>query len=140
MSDEPEIPVPPEPTTHDILKALLAQTESLNGAINKSAPFTAPSVQEQGEQLAKEIEKSLLELHQVFLDMAVMVEAQGEQMDDIEHHVVNAPHHVKDGTKSLHSAKGYQGSSRKWFCIGFIQLMLTILVIIIPIATSLFHS
>ena len=36
---------------------------------------------------AKEIEKSLLELHQVFLDMAVMVEAQGEQMDDIEHHV-----------------------------------------------------
>ena len=30
MSDSPEIPVPPEPTTHDILKALLAQMESLN--------------------------------------------------------------------------------------------------------------
>ncbi len=29
MSDEPEIPVPPEPTTHDILKALLAQKESV---------------------------------------------------------------------------------------------------------------
>ncbi|KAL3565032.1 hypothetical protein D5086_033078 [Populus alba] len=46
---------------------------------------------------AKEIEKSLLELHQVFLDMAVMVEAQGEQMDDIEHHVLKASHYVKDG-------------------------------------------
>lgn len=34
MSDEPEIPVPPEPTTH-VLKALLAQKESLNRAINK---------------------------------------------------------------------------------------------------------
>ena len=42
MSDEPEIPVPPEPTTFDILKALLAQKESLNRAINKSAPSTAP--------------------------------------------------------------------------------------------------
>ncbi|MCL7043261.1 hypothetical protein MKW94_013568 [Papaver nudicaule] len=47
---------------------------------------------------AKEIEKSLLELHQVFLDMAVMVEAQGEQMDNIEHHVVNAAHYVMNGS------------------------------------------
>ncbi|KAJ8622758.1 hypothetical protein MRB53_031287 [Persea americana] len=89
---------------------------------------------------AKEIEKSLLELHQVFLDMAVMVEAQGEQMDDIEHHVVNAAHYVKDGTKSLHIAKDYQRSSRKWMCIGLILLLLIILVIIIPVATSLSHS
>ncbi|KAE8664712.1 SYP124 protein [Hibiscus syriacus] len=57
---------------------------------------------------AMEIEKSLLELHQVFLDMAVMVEAQGEQMDDIERHVMNASHYVKDGAKELNSAKQYQ--------------------------------
>lgn len=42
MSDEPEIPVPPEPTTH-VLKALLAQKESLNRAINKPARNLAPS-------------------------------------------------------------------------------------------------
>ncbi|KAF3441207.1 hypothetical protein FNV43_RR15120 [Rhamnella rubrinervis] len=85
---------------------------------------------------AKEIEKSLLELHQVFLDMAVMVEAQGEQMDDIEHHVLNASHYVKDGTKQLHTAKDYQRSSRKCMCIGLILILLLILVIVIPIATS----
>ncbi|CAK7341317.1 unnamed protein product [Dovyalis caffra] len=89
---------------------------------------------------AKEIEKSLLELHQVFLDMAVMVEAQGEQMDDIEHHVLNASHYVKDGTKKLNSAKAYQRSSRKWMCIGIILLLIIILVIVIPIATSFSHS
>jgi len=89
---------------------------------------------------AKEIEKSLLELHQVFLDMAVMVEAQGEQMDDIEHHVLNASHYVKDGTKELKSAKGYQKSSRKWMCIGIILLLIIILVIVIPIATTFSHS
>ncbi|KZV21077.1 syntaxin-related protein KNOLLE [Dorcoceras hygrometricum] len=46
---------------------------------------------------AKEIERSLLELHQIFLDMAVMVEAQGEQMDDIEHHVMNAAQYTRTG-------------------------------------------
>ncbi|GJV58902.1 syntaxin-related protein KNOLLE, partial [Tanacetum coccineum] len=51
--------------------------------------------------VAKEMEISLLELHQVFLDMVVMVESQGEQMDDIEHHVINAAHYVNDGTKNL---------------------------------------
>ncbi|KAF9661146.1 hypothetical protein SADUNF_Sadunf19G0037400 [Salix dunnii] len=89
---------------------------------------------------AKEIEKSLLELHQVFLDMAVMVEAQGEQMDDIEHHVLNASHYVKDGAKELKSAKDHQTSSRKWMCIGIILLLIIILVIVIPIATSFSYS
>lgn len=31
-----------------------------------------------------ELEKSLTELHQIFLDMAVLVEAQGEMIDNIE--------------------------------------------------------
>lgn len=89
---------------------------------------------------AKEVEKSLLELHQVFLDMAVMVEAQGEKMDDIEHHVLHASHYVKDGNKNLQSAKHYQKSSRKWMCIGIILLLILILVIVIPVATSLSSS
>ncbi|KAJ1401393.1 Target SNARE coiled-coil-like proteiny domain [Sesbania bispinosa] len=89
---------------------------------------------------AKEVEKSLLELHQVFLDMAVMVEAQGEKMDDIEHHVLHASHYVKDGTKNLQTAKKYQRSSRKWMCIGIILLLILILVIVIPIATSFSSS
>ncbi|KAI9120606.1 hypothetical protein K1719_007639 [Acacia pycnantha] len=89
---------------------------------------------------AKEVEKSLLELHQLFLDMAVMVEAQGEKMDDIEHHVLHASHYVKDGTKNLQTAKKYQRSSRKWMCIGIILLLILILVIVIPIATSFSSS
>ncbi|PWA37195.1 Syntaxin/epimorphin, conserved site-containing protein [Artemisia annua] len=89
---------------------------------------------------AKEIETSLLELHQVFLDMAVMVEAQGEKMDDIEHHVMNAAHYVNDGTKNLKTAKGYQRSSRKCMCVGVILLLIIILVILIPVLTSVSNS
>ncbi|CAG7900097.1 unnamed protein product [Brassica rapa] len=89
---------------------------------------------------AKEIEKSLLELHQVFLDMAVMVEAQEEQMDEIEHHVMSAGHYVKDGAKELKTAKNHQRSSRKWMCVGIIVLLLIILVVVIPILTSFTSS
>lgn len=97
------------------------------------------AVQEiQGRQdAARELERSLLELHQVFLDMAVMVEAQGEQMDDIERHVASAGNYVKDGAKELGSAKAYQRSSRKWLCIGIILLLLLVLVVIVPIAATL---
>ncbi|KAL6532388.1 hypothetical protein OROGR_014358 [Orobanche gracilis] len=89
---------------------------------------------------AREIENSLLELHQIFLDMAVMVEAQGEQMDDIEHHVINASHHVSDGTKNLKIAKDNQKSSRRCLCIGIIFLLVIILLVVIPIATSFSKS
>nr|GMD84386.1 syntaxin-112-like [Ipomoea batatas] len=53
----------------------------------------------------KEIQKSLAELHQVFLDMAVMVETQGEQMNNIEQNVANGGAYVKDGAEELNRAK-----------------------------------
>ncbi|KAK1316741.1 Syntaxin-related protein KNOLLE [Acorus calamus] len=89
---------------------------------------------------ARELERSLLELHQVFLDMAVLVEAQSDQLDDIQHHVFTTSHYVKDGAKELKGAKGYQRSSRKWMCIGIIIFLLIILIIIIPIFTSFANS
>jgi hypothetical protein len=52
---------------------------------------TIREIQERHDTV-KEIEKNLLELHQIFLDMAVLVEAQGEQLNDIESQVtINAP-------------------------------------------------
>ncbi|KAJ0970024.1 hypothetical protein J5N97_022901 [Dioscorea zingiberensis] len=44
---------------------------------------TLKEIQERHDTV-KEIEKKLLHLHQVFMDMAVLVEAQGEMLDNIE--------------------------------------------------------
>ncbi|XP_019180044.1 PREDICTED: syntaxin-related protein KNOLLE [Ipomoea nil] len=100
---------------------------------------TVEEIQDRHEG-AKEIERSLLELHQIFMDMAVMVETQGEQLDDIHHHVINASQYVNDGAKDLKTAKMHQKSSRKWMCIGIFLLLIIILLIIIPIATSFAKS
>lgn len=39
---------------------------------------------------AEEVEGGLLELQQLFLDMAALVESQGARVDDIEQHVAAA--------------------------------------------------
>jgi syntaxin 1B/2/3 len=50
---------------------------------------TLAEIQERNRAV-KDLEASLLELHQIFLDMAVLVEAQGEMLDNIEQQVGNA--------------------------------------------------
>lgn len=39
------------------------------------------------QRAVRDLEQSLLEVHQIFLDMAVLVEVQGEMLDNIEHQV-----------------------------------------------------
>ncbi|CAM6086335.1 unnamed protein product [Calypogeia fissa] len=85
----------------------------------------------------KEIEKNLLELHQIFMDMAVLVEAQGEQLNDIESQVNRAHSYVERATTQLHVAKKHQRNSRKWTCIAIILILILILIVLLPILHSL---
>ncbi|KAK9951648.1 hypothetical protein M0R45_007085 [Rubus argutus] len=76
----------------------------------------------------RDLEKKLLDLQQIFLDMAVLVDAQGELLDNIETHVSSAVDHVQQGNTALQKAKKLQKNSRKWMCI-LILFLLTIAVI-----------
>lgn len=77
---------------------------------------TLAEIQERNRAV-KDLEASLLELHQIFLDMAVLVEAQGEMLDNIEAQVGRAVDYVGGGTKALVEAKTFQKSKRKWCCV-----------------------
>ncbi|KAI8533007.1 hypothetical protein RHMOL_Rhmol11G0262800 [Rhododendron molle] len=89
--------------------------------------------QERHEAL-KEIQRSLTELHQVFLDMAVLVETQGEKINDIQENVVNAAAYVSGGTKELVQAKEMK-KRRDWVCWVGIVVLLVLLVCLIAILT-----
>jgi syntaxin 1B/2/3 len=93
---------------------------------------TIQEIQERRDAV-KEIEKSLIELHQVFLDMAALVDAQGQQLNDIESHVARASSFVRGGTVQLEAAKGYQKSSRKCICIGMVLGICLLIIILFPI-------
>ncbi|DBA73303.1 hypothetical protein WJX77_008885 [Trebouxia sp. C0004] len=82
-------------------------------------------------EAVKELEKSLMELHQIFLDMAVLVEAQGEMLDNIEQQVGKARDHVESGVNELVQAKKYQKNTRKWMCCGLVVLLIIIAVIVV---------
>ncbi|XVE66245.1 hypothetical protein DITRI_Ditri08aG0064900 [Diplodiscus trichospermus] len=96
---------------------------------------TISEIQERRDAI-KEIEKSLMELHQLFLDMAVLVEAQGHQLNDIESHVAHASSFVMRGTEQLEIAKDYQKNSRKWGCIAIVLGVFLIVVILLPVLSS----
>ncbi|XP_074557409.1 syntaxin-121-like [Curcuma longa] len=84
-----------------------------------------------------ELERSLLELQQVFMDMAVLVEAQGQQLDDIESNVGRAESFVRRGTEQLGTARAYQKNSRKCTFFAIILILIIILIIVLPTVITL---
>ncbi|KAL4296969.1 hypothetical protein GQ457_12G012640 [Hibiscus cannabinus] len=111
----------------------------------ESETFLQKAIQEQGRgrilntineiqerhDAVKDLEGHLKELHQVFLDMAVMFQAQGEQLDDIESQVNRANSFVRGGTEQLQTARNYQKNTRKWTCYAIIILLLVILFVVL---------
>ncbi|KDP36101.1 hypothetical protein JCGZ_08745 [Jatropha curcas] len=111
----------------------------------ESETFLQKAIQEQGRgrvldtineiqerhDAVKEMEKNLKELHQVFLDMSVLVEAQGEQLDDIESNMQRANSYVRTGAQQLNTARVLQKNTRKWTCYAIIILLVIILFVVL---------
>ncbi|KAH6764682.1 syntaxin of plants 131 [Perilla frutescens var. hirtella] len=93
---------------------------------------TLEEIQERHDAV-KEIEKKLLDLHQIYLDMAVLVNAQGDTLDNIESQVTNAVDHVQSGTTALQNARKLQKNSRKCMCIAITLLLLIVAIIILSV-------
>ncbi|CAN4094151.1 unnamed protein product [Withania somnifera] len=103
----------------------------------ESETFLQKAIQEQEIQerhdAVKEIEKNLIELHQIFLDMAALVEAQGQQLNDIESHVAHASSFVRRGTEQLVEAREIQKSSRKCACFAVFLIILLVILLSFPL-------
>lgn len=93
---------------------------------------TIAEIQERHDAV-KDIERSLMELHQIFLDIAVLVQHQGGLIDDIEANVDRANSFVQRGTTQLQEARKKQKNTRKWTCFAIILLLIIILVIVLSI-------
>ncbi|CAN6219039.1 unnamed protein product [Urochloa humidicola] len=93
---------------------------------------TVEEIQERHDTVM-EIEKRLLELQQIFADMAALVDAQGEILDNIENQVQNAVNHVVTGTEALRSAKSLQKKSRKCMLIAIIILLVIAIIVVLSI-------
>ncbi|XP_012154569.1 syntaxin 1A isoform X4 [Megachile rotundata] len=75
------------------------------------------------------LENSIRELHDMFMDMAMLVENQGEMIDRIEYHVEHAVDYVQTATQDTKKALKYQSKARRKLM--FIVICLTIALIIL---------
>lgn len=102
--------------------------KELNDLLNSDEPhsvFTqdvireiqeAQSVLDQVKEREKEIrslEKSIVEVHELFTDMQILVEEQGEVINRVETNVENTRENVAAGVVKLKQAKAYRKKSRR---------------------------
>ncbi|KAF4665606.1 Syntaxin-1A [Perkinsus chesapeaki] len=66
----------------------------------------------------KRLEEAVTDLHQMFVEMAILVHQQGELLDNVEYNVVNAKHYTAEAEKSLIRAKKHQRSAQKTRIMG----------------------
>lgn len=81
------------------------------------------------------LEASVAELHQMFLDFALLTEQQGELLDQIEFNVKNAADYVEEANVEVHEAIEHSKAARKKQCIIIIIVVVVLIVIIVPIVT-----
>jgi len=85
----------------------------------------------------KRIEASIQQLHQLFVDMAILVESQGEMLNQIEYNVSQSVAYTAKGVEELKGAVKLQKKSRKKMYILICIMVIIIAVIIIPIVTTI---
>uniref|UniRef100_A0A0A9YHU7 Syntaxin-1A n=1 Tax=Lygus hesperus TaxID=30085 RepID=A0A0A9YHU7_LYGHE len=83
------------------------------------------------------LENSIRELHDMFMDMAMLVESQGDLVDSIEHNVEHTSYTVKQGKDELKTAEDYSVKARKKKIYIVICLTITLLILIIVLFTFL---
>jgi len=81
----------------------------------------------------KELEADILTLHQLFLDLSLLVNEQGHMIDSIEHHVNKSVEHSAAGVRELVMAEKHSKQGRKACCIAIVILLCLFALIAMPI-------
>jgi len=106
----------------------------LQGPGHAQARNALADIQERHRDITR-LETSIQELHQLFLDMSVLVESQGELLDQIEYTVSQSVNYTGKAVDELRSANKYQKKVRKKMCcvicIGLV-VMVVLLSTILP--------
>ncbi|XP_062930122.1 syntaxin-2 isoform X1 [Mobula hypostoma] len=129
-------------TTNDELEEML---ESGNPSIFTSDIISDTQITRQAlneiESRHKDImklEASIRELHDMFVDMAMLVEQQGEMVNNIESHVVNAVEYVERAKEETKKAMRYQGKARRkmFLIIICVVVLLAVIALIVGVTVG----
>ncbi|XP_072456843.1 syntaxin-2 isoform X2 [Notamacropus eugenii] len=83
------------------------------------------------------LESSIRELHEMFMDMAMFVETQGEMINNIEKNVMNASDYVEHAKEETKKAVKYQSKARRKMMFVIICVIILLVILGIILATTL---
>ncbi|XP_077299883.1 syntaxin 1A isoform X3 [Arctopsyche grandis] len=127
-------------TTNEELEEMLEQGNSAvftQGIImeTQQAKQTLADIEARHADIIK-LENSIRELHGMFMDMAMLVESQGEMVNSIEYNVTQTVDHVEDAHGQLRLAEHWQQKARKKKIFIIICLSITLIILIIVLAVT----
>eukprot|EP00916_Digyalum_oweni_P017029 GHVL01027911.1.p1 GENE.GHVL01027911.1~~GHVL01027911.1.p1 ORF type:complete len:264 (+),score=56.81 GHVL01027911.1:212-1003(+) len=81
----------------------------------------------------RRLEQSVKDLHTMFVELATLIDQQGEMLDSIEANVDAAGEYTQKAEVQLISARKFQKSARKWSCCIMVVVLVLILIIGLPL-------
>lgn len=82
------------------------------------------------------LESSIKELHDMFVDIAMLVESQGEGIDNIEKNVSKSEDHITEAREQTKKAIRHQGKARKKMIIIGVVCAVVLVILLIIILTQ----
>ncbi|XP_076369419.1 syntaxin-like isoform X1 [Tachypleus tridentatus] len=79
------------------------------------------------------LENSIRELHDMFMDMAMLVESQGEMIDRIEYQVEHAKDYIEAAKQDTKKALVYQSKARR----KKIMIMICVVILVVILVSTL---
>ncbi|XP_067935030.1 syntaxin-like isoform X2 [Watersipora subatra] len=102
----------------------------------QAAKKTLADIEARHQDIMK-LETSIRELHDMFMDMAMLVESQGEMIDRVEFNVNQSVEYVKTATEDTKKALKYQSAARrKKCCIAIVVTAVLLIIALIIIASA----
>ncbi|CAJ1953450.1 unnamed protein product [Cylindrotheca closterium] len=129
--------VKPDATDDDVERVLrseggrdaLYKEKILAGGVNDQIKSTYAKVAGKYQDVLT-LEQSVAELHQMFLDFALLTEQQGELLDQIEFQVKQANDYVEEGNEEVVHALVYQKAIRKKQCMIIAAAVVAVIVLL----------
>jgi t-SNARE complex subunit (syntaxin) len=96
----------------------------------KLAKQTLVALEERHQDILS-LEKSIRELHEMFTDMAMLVESQGQMIENIERAMTKSTDYIADAKVQVKSALTYQRAARRKKIIIIIIIIVVILIVVL---------
>lgn len=82
------------------------------------------------------LERGVLEIHELWKELSKLVDLQQESLDNIENHINNSKNYVEKGEVEIQEAEDYQKKARQRRCCMLMVLLGVLIVVLAPTLAS----